>query len=498
VPVHPEDTLKQALRLLQIEDSENDAALILRLLEKSGYEIDAERVESEAQMRAALKRGPWDLIISDYRLPQFSAPAALSVFRDSNLDIPFIVISGAVGEEIAVSIMRGGAHDFLLKDKLDRLLPAVDRELNEAQIRRHTREADQKLRAANAELEAIYTNAPVLMFVLNEQIQVEKINNCAIDFCGLTADGWRERKICTLLQCPHPAPASIRADPEESCTRCATWKLLADVFRMGIPRRSVEVWSQLNSEGHARGSCLLVSVAPIVVGHATRALVTAQDITRLKTVETSLQASVDSLKATLSEKTVLVQEIHHRVKNNLQIIASLLSIKARKSSSPDCVEDLKDCERRVKSMASIHEQLHRQSDMTRVEFGSYIGMIAPEIVACFARGDSIALRLELSAVALSVDQSIPCGLILNELLTNAVKYAYPEGKGEVAIGLSSDAGIVRLTVSDRGVGMSASSNRDGSSLGMQIMNMLTKKLGGAIEFESNHGTTATLSFPQEP
>jgi two-component sensor histidine kinase len=488
--------LKQALRLLQIEDSENDAALILRHLEGSVYEIDAERVESEEQMRAAFKSGSWDLVISDYRLPQFSAPAALSVFREMKLDIPFIVISGAVGEEIAVSIMRGGAHDFLLKDKMDRLLPAVDRELKEANNRRQNREAGQKLNAANAELGAIYANAPVLMFVLNEQLQVEKINNSAIHFCRLGAEDWREKNICALLQCPHSAPASVRADPEESCTHCATWEILTDVFKIGAPRDSVEVWTRLASEDETSESCLLVSVAPMVMGHATMALVTAQDVTRLKTAEASLQASVESLQAMLSEKIVLVQEIHHRVMNNLQIIASLLAIKARKSTDAEIVMDLKECERRVKSMASIHEQLHLQKDMTQVNFGDYVKRIAPEIIACFERDDSISVRMEVSPVALPIDVSIPCGLILNELLTNAVKYAYPEGKGEIVIGLRCDAGTVQLTVADHGVGMDPSSVRNGTSMGMQIIAMLTKKVHGVMEFESNQGTTATLSFPQ--
>jgi len=217
--------VKKALRLLQVEDSENDAALMLRLLEGSGYEIDTERVETEKQMREALSSETWDLIISDYRLPQFSAPAALSLFRETNLDIPFIVVSGAVGEEIAVSIMKAGAHDFLLKEKLDRLLPAVDRELSEARIRRQKREADQRLHAANAELEAIYTNAPVLMFVLNDQLQVEKINESAMSFCKLNAESSRKRKICELLHCPHPPPLSISADPKECCNRCTTWNV---------------------------------------------------------------------------------------------------------------------------------------------------------------------------------------------------------------------------------------------------------------------------------
>lgn len=489
--------MKQAIRLLQVEDSEDDAALVVRLLEGSGYAIDTERIVDAEQMRTALEKGGFDLIISDYRLPQFSAPAALSLFRETDLDIPFIVVSGAVGEDTAVSIMKAGAHDFLLKDRMDRLLPAVKRELNEAKIRQQKRETDQKLRAAHTELETIYANAPVQMFVADGELRVEKINELAASFCGLSTDDCREKKICELLRCPHPAPISIDAAPAAICAQCPIWTMLADVFRTGAPHQSVEVWSPLMCEEKTGASCLLVSAAPIVVGKASRVLITAQDVTRLKTVETSLQESIHSLKAALSEKVVLFQEIHHRVKNNLQIIASLLSIKARKDPELICAEDLKECERRVKSMALIHEQLYSQNDVTRVELDEYIKKIVPEIVASFEREDSLSLRMEISPTTCSIDQSIPCGLIVNELITNAIKYAYPDGRGELLIGLCSDGGMVRLTVADRGVGMPLAPPRKGSSLGMKIIEMLAKKLKGTVEFKTNQGTTATLSFPKD-
>lgn len=344
--------MTRAITLLQVEDSENDAAFIVRMLEKAGYQVDAQRVETEEQMQKALKARAPDLVIVDYRLPAFSAPQALRVFRETGLDVPFIVVSGVMSSETAVSLMKAGAHDFLLKDRLERLVPAVERELNEAAIRREKREADDKLRVANAELEAA-----------------------------------------------------------------------------------------------------------------------------------------------LAQNAVLFQEVHHRVKNNLQIVASLLSMKAREGKEQIGAQDLKDCELRIRSMAMIHEQLYNQKDMSVLDFAGYVKKIVPEMITSYERSGFVSLRLEVSPTVLSIDQSIPCGLILNELITNAIKYAYPDGRGEIMIGLTSDEQDVQLTVADQGVGMAADAAGRTTSMGLQIVHMLAKQLGGTIQFGPGPGATVTLNFP---
>jgi len=138
--------MNNPLELLQVEDSESDASLIVRLLQKAGYDVKAERVETAAQLQAALERQPWDVIVADYYLPQFDAPAALAVLRGTGLDIPFIVVSGAMGEDRAVAMMKAGAQDYVMKSHLARLAPAVEREIGDALARRELRrtEADRK------------------------------------------------------------------------------------------------------------------------------------------------------------------------------------------------------------------------------------------------------------------------------------------------------------------------------------------------------------------
>src|SRR6266516_378149 len=138
--------MSEIIRVLQVEDSEPDAALVLRVLEKSGYIVRSERVEDAEQMRQAFARQDWDVVIADYQLPQFDAAAALQVLHECGRDIPFIVVSGTIGEDCAVDMMRAGAHDYVLKDQMARLAPAVKRETREAKSRRESRLAEARLR----------------------------------------------------------------------------------------------------------------------------------------------------------------------------------------------------------------------------------------------------------------------------------------------------------------------------------------------------------------
>ena len=136
-----------ALRILLIEDSERDAARIALELRRAGYEPEITRVDTLPRLREELERGGFDLVVSDYCLPAFSAPEALALFREQNVDIPFIVVSGAVGEDIAVEVMKSGAHDYVLKDRMMRLVPAIQRELGEVKVRGERRKTETLFRS---------------------------------------------------------------------------------------------------------------------------------------------------------------------------------------------------------------------------------------------------------------------------------------------------------------------------------------------------------------
>jgi PAS domain S-box-containing protein len=149
--------MSNRLRVLIVEDQEDDATLLLRELKRGGYDVTFERVDTSADMRSALANHTWDVIVSDYSMPMFDAPAALGVLHEFGLDLPFIISSGTVGEETAVAALRAGAHDFFVKGNLTRLIPAIEREMREAQIRSERRQATEELIALYNATSVLFT-----------------------------------------------------------------------------------------------------------------------------------------------------------------------------------------------------------------------------------------------------------------------------------------------------------------------------------------------------
>lgn len=172
------------LKVLIIEDSEDDAALLLRQLHKGGYEVDYQRVETNQELVDALENKDWNIVISDYRLPGFSGLQALQTCQSFGInDIPFIIVSGAIGEETAVEMMRAGAHDYLMKDNLARLAPVVTRELAEAKIRTEARRAEIELRESEEKYRSVFSNDYFALCILDvETLAFMDVNE---GFCKL-------------------------------------------------------------------------------------------------------------------------------------------------------------------------------------------------------------------------------------------------------------------------------------------------------------------------
>lgn len=215
-------------------------------------------------------------------------------------------------------------------------------------------------------------------------------------------------------------------------------------------------------------------------------------------METEIASQLEQLKASLAEKDTLLKEIHHRVKNNLQIISSLISLQSNKISDPMQRRLFQDTRDRVKSMALVHEKLYQSKDLGRVELAEYARQLLNDLFqANGAAASKIRLRLELEPVLLPVDIAIPCGLILNELTTNALKHAFDDRpSGEIAVQLRAvSPDTVHMTFADDGRGFAPELDwRTAGTLGLQLVRMLTDQLQGTIEMANGRGTTFRLSF----
>jgi len=357
--------MSEPLRLLQVEDSLHDAELIERTLTAAGYNVYSERVVNASEMRAALATHAWDLIIADYRLQQFDAPAALSLLHQSGQDIPFMVVSAAMGDELAVAIMKSGAQDYLLKDNLARLAPAVEREIRDVRTRRGRQQAEQ---------------------ALNESEERFTIQGAAFD---------RQ----TIL---------------------------------------------------------------------------------------------------LHQRETMLREIHHRVKNNMQVMSSLLSLQSRSVTNPDISKLLQENQDRIQSMALLHEILYQSEDLATVDFSKYVRRVVDHLFRSYAADNrQIRLRTELEPVGLELDDALPSGLLISEVISNSLKHGFPGGRdGGIRILLRrKSATTVTLTLSDNGVGLPDQLDWTTSrSLGLRLVRALAEQLRANLEIRSQGGTEVRVVF----
>lgn len=210
--------------------------------------------------------------------------------------------------------------------------------------------------------------------------------------------------------------------------------------------------------------------------------------------------SQERLYATLREKEVLLREIHHRVKNNLQVISSLLNLQAGSLTDPLALEMLKESQNRVRSMALVHDQLHRSRDLSRIGFREYVKNLCASLFSSYGVDSArIGLRVEADDTSLPIDAAIPCGLIIHELVSNSLKYAFPDARcGEIYVGLRflPARGTV-LTVADDGIGLPKKVDvSTANSLGLRLVRILAAQIDAPIRCPAGPGTVFEIDLPQ--
>ena len=217
------------------------------------------------------------------------------------------------------------------------------------------------------------------------------------------------------------------------------------------------------------------------------------DLSDIKTVE-------NNLKASLNEKEILVREIHHRVKNNMQIISSLLNLQTKYVDDKEAVNILKESQNRVRSMAIIHEKLYHSKNLTKINFVDYIQSLVLNLFYSYnIKETQIKATLKLENICLNMETAVPCGLIISELISNSLKYAFPNDmNGEIIISLKSKKDNYELCISDNGIGLPKDINFNNiRTLGLLLVNTLTEQIDGEITIQRGHGTRYTIMFKEQ-
>jgi two-component system, cell cycle sensor histidine kinase and response regulator CckA len=488
------------LRILIVEDSEDDLLLLLRELRRGDYTLDYARVETAVEMQAALDRQAWDIVIADYTLPRFSAPAALELLQHQQRDLPFIIVSGTIGEDAAVAAMRAGAHDYLLKDNLTRLVPAVARELREAQERQKRIEAEQALRESEERFRQLAENITESVFWMSEPtaLAILYVSPAYERIWGRSGDSLYAN-LREWFEAIHPD------DRQRVQTSYFDRSLLGkydEEYRVIRPDKSIR-W--IRDRGF-----------PIKnhTGIAYRVVGIAEDITNRKLTEAALRRT-----ERLESLGTLTNGIAHDLNNILTPIMGIVQLLPKKIGNMD------DSTKRL--LQILNDSTHRGADLvkqilsfargveskpTNIQIGDLLLEIQRVIQQAFPKNIELSLDLPPNIWSISADASMLHQVLMN-LCVNA-RDAMPTGgklsvtaenleidKNYARMNLNASVGnYVAIAVTDTGTGIEPKildrifdpffTTKDigkGTGLGLSTVVGIVKSHRGFIDVDSKVG-----------
>ncbi len=330
--------------------------------------------------------------------------------------------------------------------------------------------AEEQLRAASGMLSSLIDHLQSGVVVEDVSRRITHVNQA----------------FASMFDIPVPPPSLFGVDSRLLFLQPASFaKRIEEIIKAGTPLLGEELpW---------RDRVFVRNYVPLHVGEDYHYhLWQYQDITESRHAE-------EQIKTSLKEKEVLLKEIHHRVKNNLQIICSLLRLQTGEIEDPKAIQAFRESQDRVKAMALIHERLYQARDLARIDFAGYVRNLTGHLVRSYkVNSSAIQLSLEIDSIPVNLDVAIPCGLIINELVSNALKYAFPNEKGgNIRVCFAAESEHARrLIVSDNGVGLAENVNpQKTESLGLSLVQSLTEQLGGTITFCNQNGFHCDISIP---
>ena len=481
------------VRVLIVEDSEDDVLLLVWELKRGGYNLYYEAVDTRAGMEAALRTGPWDIVISDYSMPDFGGLEALATLRAHALDIPFIIVSGNIGEDVAVEAMKAGAHDYVMKRNLSRLIPALDRELREADVRRARVRAERELRENEARFRAIASNIPgtVYQFVLRKggsgafayvSADCARLLGVSPETLHANAGVFRE-----LIVPPD------REGYDQALTRSAD--KLTDLNwegRIQLPASDETKWINLRSSPRVLDDGALLWEG--VIWNITQSKLAEIEIRRSRQQLQELSDHVEKVKEL--ERTRIAREIHDDIGGNLTAIKiDLLWLTNRLPSDQKPLHEKAGAiERLVDRTMETTQRISRDLRPGILDLGliAAIEWQAEE----FQRRMGIPCELTTSDddVFLEQDLCVAIFRIFQETLTNISKYAEAT-RVDVSLVVGED--VVVLEVFDNGRGIASDQLSKPGSFGIRGMHERARSLGGDVEIEGvpGSGTRIKVEIP---
>ena len=481
------------MRVLMVEDSADDAELTLNVLREGGFDVDCLRVETAEAMQEALIDGNWDVVLSDYNLPRFSAGAALSVLKGSGLDIPFIIVSGCIGEEAAVGLLKVGAHDFVIKGSASRLVPAVRRGLLEAETRRQFQHAQAELEKSEARFRAIASNLPGMVFQFLRQTDGAILFPYASDgsraLLGLDPPALQDSPALFMDLIAPEDKLSYDQSMAGSATNFTTWNWEGRIMR-GAEKDIKWISLRASPRQTSREEILWDGIMA--------------DITQNKLADIELKRSREQLaelssylqKVKEEERARIAREIHDDIGGMLTAIKcdTLWCTSATPRDPKFCREKAAAIDSLVDSVIDSTRRIAMDLRPSILDCGIVAAVRwqakefhAHSAIPCQVSCDPDEIRLD-------AERSVAIFRIFQETLTNISKHAKAS---EIRVTLAEAGGWMVLEVADDGGGITDRDMAKPQSFGIRGMRERCHHLGGNLRFTSasGKGTCVTIRIP---
>ena len=462
------------IKILVVEDSTLDYVLIENELKDSGLTFTLKVVEIEEIFIKELFLFKPDIILSDYSLPVFNGLSALEIRNKNCPETPFIFVSGMIGEEFAIETLVKGATDYIFKNNLSKLVPAVERVLNESEEHKKRIAAEETLKKSEKKYRYIVENAREGILTTDSNNIITYVNPYMTKMLGYIGNEMIGKNLESFLE------------ENETIISPEVFK----TYENDVKQENKYIFQKKDNTKIYTS----VESSPIQDknNNYTGAIALITNITEQVKAE-------NKIKSSLNEKDVLLHEIHHRVKNNMQIISSLLNLQCEYVDNEKAINVLKESQNRVKSMGMIHENLYQSKDLTHINFSDYIFNLVSNLFLSYNIDNTqIKPILETENVNLNMETAVPCGLIISELISNSLKYAFPNGRnGEILISLKKIKNNYQLIIQDNGIGIPKEIVLDKlESLGLKLVFQLTYQINGKIEIKRTNGTEFKILFKE--
>jgi two-component system sensor histidine kinase UhpB len=483
--VSPRGRAGTRLRALVVEDSPDDYELLLRALAGGPWRVSAERVENADGLRAALAAADWDVVISDHNLPQFDSLAALALARAADPEIAFIIVSGRIGEDVAVDAMLAGADDYVMKHNLARLRPAVARCLEARTLKRQMRAAEARERESESRLAAIAAHLPGVVFQLRQPAE-----GAPAEFVYLS-DGAEQ-----LLGRP---PAQLLANPREilALTSGGPGEPLAARLRECAASGAALAWEGCIGSG-PQARWVSVSASPRTVGAGVRLWDGIMvDVTSVKNAEAKLRdLTADWERRMEEERAAIARELHDEVGGALAALkADATWLRRRVGADPAVQERIEDIERLLDSLIGSIQRLAQALRPGALDLGLSAALEARTAEVARRLGIEYHFASNDEELALPGEAAMALFRVFQEALTNITKHA---AATRIEVELFATAQEVTLEVRDNGRGATPEDLAKPGRFGVRGMHERIARLGGWIEVsgEPGRGTTVMAGIPR--